>query len=105
MYGRAPTDGMQTYGSGAFASLWMRPIEDPLNPGNYLNIPEGYFDKEYFFQQAKLQSYQWERNYFEDDMIGFVLEPYRMFTTDEMPDWSKRTFNNPCRYIHQNNNN
>jgi hypothetical protein len=105
MYGQAPTDGIQTYGSGAFATLWMRPIEDPLNPGVYLNIPEGFFDEEFFFQHAKLQSYQWERHYFEHDMIGFVLEPYRMFTNDEMPDWSKKTFNNPCQYIHQNNNN
>ena len=28
-----------------------------------------------------------------------------MFTAGEMPDWSKTTFNNPCQYTHQNNNN
>ena len=103
--GQVPTNGIQTYGSGALATLWMRPTEDPLSPGTYLNVPEGHFDEEYFFQHAKLQSYQWERHYFENDMIGFVTKPYRMFTADEMPEWSKKTFNNPCRYIHQNNNN
>ena len=101
---RRPNDGIQTYGSGAFATLWMNFVEDPLNPGTYLNVPEGHFDEEYFFQQAKLQSYQWERHYFENDMIGFVLDPYRMFTAEETTDWAQKTFNNPCRYIHQNNN-
>jgi hypothetical protein len=103
-YGIVPPGGIQTYGSSAFATLWLEPIEDPLHPGEYLDVPEGDFDEEYFFQQAKLQSYQWERQYFENDMIGFVLEPYRMFTVDELPEWSAKTFNNPCRYIHQNNN-
>ena len=103
-YGLIPPGGIQTYGSGAFATLWLEPVDDPLNPGQLLNVPEGNFDEEYFFQQAKLQSYQWERHYFENDMISFVLLPYRMFTADELPSWSAKTFNNPCRYIHQNNN-
>jgi hypothetical protein len=103
-YRRVPTGGIQTYGSGAFATLWLAPIQDPLDENNYLNIPEGSFDEEFFFQHAKLQSYQWERHYFENDMIAFILEPYRMFSLDETQDWAVKTFNNPCRYIHQNNN-
>ena len=103
-YGLIPPGGIQTYGSGAFATLWLNPVKDPLNEGQLLNIPEGHFDEEHYFQHAKLQSYQWERHYFENDMIGFVLKPYRMFKVDEVPPWSAKTFNNPCRYIHQNNN-
>jgi hypothetical protein len=103
-YRQVPTGGVQTYGSGAFATLWMAPIQDPLNENKLLNIPEGSFDEEYFFQHAKLQSYQWERHYFENDMIAFVLQPYRMFSSDEIQDWAVKTFNNPCRFIHQYNN-
>ncbi|KAI2506870.1 hypothetical protein MHU86_7555 [Fragilaria crotonensis] len=102
--GPVPPGGVQTYASGPFATLWMRPEKDPLNDGEYVDVPEGYFDEVKYFQHAKLQSYQWERHYFENDMIAFVLDPYRMFSVDEVPEWSEKTFNNPCRYIHQNNN-
>lgn len=37
-------------------------------------------------------------------MIDFVLEPYRMFAAEELPHWSAKTFNNPCRYMHSYNN-
>ncbi|KAI2506880.1 hypothetical protein MHU86_7565 [Fragilaria crotonensis] len=103
-YGPIPPGGVQTYASGPFATLWMRPEKDPLNDGEYVDVPEGFFDEEKYFQHAKLQSYQWERHYFENDMIAFVLDPYRMFSVDEVPEWSEKTFNNPCRYIHQSNN-
>ncbi|KAI2506877.1 hypothetical protein MHU86_7562 [Fragilaria crotonensis] len=102
-YGPVPPGGVQTYASGPFATLWMRPEKDPLNDGEYVDVPEGFFDEEKY-QHAKLQSYQWERHYFENDMIAFVLDPYRMFSVDEVPEWSEKTFNNPCRYIHQSNN-
>jgi Hint module len=104
LWGKVPADGIQTYGSSAFATLWVAPEKNPTNENEYLNIPEGFFDEQYFFQNSKLQSYQWERHYFENDMIAFVLEPYRYFTSDETLDYSLKTFNNPCRYIHQLNN-
>jgi hypothetical protein len=99
-----PVGGRQTHGSGPFATLWLRPVADPLNPGQYIDAPEGSFDEEFYFQHLKIEQYQWERQYFENDMIGFNLAPYRMYTEDQVPEFAASFYNNPCRFIHQNNN-
>ena len=57
------------------------------------------------FIKVKVQSYAWERWYFETDMIGFNQKPYRFYeSADEVPGFSKDVWDNPCRYMHQHNN-
>jgi hypothetical protein len=97
-------EGSKLMGSGPFATLWLAPVKDPLNEGQLLNVPKGTSMKSTISSMPSFSHIEWERHYFENDMIGFVLKPYRMFTVDEVPSWSAKTFNNPCRYIHQNNN-
>ena len=100
-----PTSGGQTYGSGPFATFWVRPKIDPLDPSIWLDIPEGEFDEERYFQHKKVQSYLWEKYLFENDMIAFNLKPYRSFTSaDEIPPFARSIWNNPCRFMHQSNN-
>ena len=100
-----PTNGGQTYGSGPFATFWVRPKIDPLDPTIWLDIPEGEFDEERYFQHKKVQSYLWEKYLFENDMIAFNLKPYRSFTSaDEIPPFARSIWNNPCRFMHQSNN-
>ena len=99
-----PADGKITYGSGPFSTLWVRPVEDVFNPGVYYDVPEGQLDTEYYFQHYKFEAYIFEKYYFEQDMIGFQLEPYRYFTgPNEFAPSASSVWNNPCRYIHQNN--
>eukprot|EP00542_Grammatophora_oceanica_P009312 CAMPEP_0194045284 /NCGR_PEP_ID=MMETSP0009_2-20130614/16644_1 /TAXON_ID=210454 /ORGANISM="Grammatophora oceanica, Strain CCMP 410" /LENGTH=1281 /DNA_ID=CAMNT_0038690103 /DNA_START=137 /DNA_END=3979 /DNA_ORIENTATION=+ len=103
MGGPQPTDGRYTYGSGAFATLWNRPVQSFT--GEYFDRAEGTFDEERFFQHAKIQSYLWERFYFEYDLIAFNQKPYRWFnSSDEVPQVSEKFWNNPCYYMHDHNN-
>jgi len=100
-----PSNGRQTYASGPFATFWVAPRQDENDSDIFHDIPEGEFDEEHLFQQTKVQAYAWERWYFETDMIGFSQSPYRSFNSaDEVPGFSKKVWNNPCRYIHQHNN-
>ena len=104
-YFEGPTNGGQTYGSGPFATLWVAPREDPFTPGIYYDISEEELDLDYYFQHYKLQTYLYEKYYFEHDLIGFQLEPYRYFqNADQIPDYAASIWNNPCRYMHQSNN-
>lgn len=103
--GRAPTTGEQTYGSGPFATLWLKPNQNPFKPSEYVDVSEGEFDPEHYFQQAKVQAYLWEVFLFHTDMIAFNQEPYRRFeSANHVPRWSAKYWNNPCRYIHNFNN-
>ena len=121
--------GVQTYGSGAFATLWVAPfeygtewwpdeagscpdshcpsvpdIDDPVVGRNY-DMTEDVIDTERYFQEARMQQYVWERYFFEADMVGINLEPFAWFASaDEVPAYSARSWNNPCRYVHQHNN-
>lgn len=116
LYVTEPTTGGQTYGSGPFATLWVAPKENPFVAGIFYDIPEGtpdyehksfhpVLDVEYFFQHKKLQTYLWEKYYFESDMISFPMEPYRYFkNTSQVPKFAASVWNNPCRYLNQNNN-
>ena len=63
------------------------------------------FDEEEYFQHQKFQEYIWEKYYFENDMIAFNLRPYRYFNSaDEIPEFARSMYNNPCRFMHQSNN-
>jgi hypothetical protein len=105
LYFPVPSTGEQTYASGPFATMWVKPKIDPLDPNVWLDIPEGEFDEERFFQHKKLQSYLWEKYYFENDMIAFNLKPYRYFASPgQIPEYARIMYNNPCRYMHQSNN-
>ena len=104
-YVTEPTTGGQTYGSGPFATIWVAPKEDPFSKGTFYDVPEGKLDEEYFFQHKKFQTYVFEKYYFEHDLIGFQLESYRHFNgADEIPASAASVWNNPCRFMHQNNN-
>ena len=104
-YFNGPTKGGQTYGSGPFATLWVAPREDPFTPGMYYDISEEELDLDYYFQHYKLQTYLYEKYYFEHDLIAFQLEPYRYFqNADQIPDYAASVWNNPCRFMHQSNN-
>mmetsp|Transcript_29905 Transcript_29905/g.44215 ORF Transcript_29905/g.44215 Transcript_29905/m.44215 type:complete len:288 (-) Transcript_29905:738-1601(-) len=98
-----PTNGKQTYASGAFCTHWTAAENDKDNTDLWLDVPIGDIDVEHYFQEAKMQSYAWERWYFENDMIGFNQLPYRSAAIDEVPRHSAKVFNNPCRYPHQHN--
>ncbi|KAH8071541.1 hypothetical protein JL720_11427 [Aureococcus anophagefferens] len=99
-----PSDeGIQTYGSGAFGTLWVAPAEygtewwttdfDEVPPGTNANFNSGMFDElvagdlydlteemldlDHYFQEQKMLSHVWE---------------------------NARDWNNPCRFLHQHNN-
>lgn len=85
--------------------MWVHPRQDPNDPSIWYDVPQGQFDEEEFFQHQKLQSYLWERFYFESDMIALNLKPYRYFDSeDQIPEFARTMYNNPCRYMHQSNN-
>jgi len=103
--GPIPSKGGQTYGSGPFATLWLRPRKNPFNESELLDVPEDKFDKEQFFQQSKIQSYLWERFLFDLDMIGYIQQPYSFIESqDQVPKFSSSFWNNPCRWLHNINN-
>jgi len=116
-FGRLPADeggpvptsgGPLTYGSGPFATLWLRPKRNAFNSSELLDAgtdDDSGFDEEHFFQQARIQSYLWEKFLFDVDMIGFNQEPYRYFDSpDQVPKFSATFWNNPCRWLHNFNN-
>ena len=101
--GRDPTDSKQTYASGPFATLWNTPRLTLF--GTYEDVGVGSFDEEKMFQHAKIQSYLWEKWFFDNDMIAFNQEPYRSFNSeDEVGAAFKKFWNNPCLYMHNQNN-
>jgi hypothetical protein len=91
-------------GSGPFATFWVHPVQDDFDASILLDRVEGTFDEEEYFQHQKFQEYLWEKYYFENDMIAFNLKPYRYFTKDEIPEFAHSLYNNPCRFMHQSNN-
>lgn len=92
-------------GSGPFSTFWVRPKADLIDPTVWLDVPEGEFDIERYFQQKKLLSYIWEKFYFENDMMAMNVKPYRYFNSEEeITKFARSTWNNPCRYMHQSNN-
>ena len=96
--GEIPPGGIQTYGSGAFATFWLRPKSGQ-------NVPEGEFDEEHYFQENKVLQYLWEKYLFETGMMAFNQEPYKYWTdSNEVPIWSEKFWNNPCSFLHQFNN-
>ena len=101
--GPTPDDGVQTYASGPFSTLWNRPTRDLF--GSYHDVEEGSFDEEHMFQHVKFQSYLWEKWFFDNDMITFNQEPYRSFTSEaEVGASFKKFWNNPCLYMHNQHN-
>jgi hypothetical protein len=113
-FGRLPADeggpvptGTEghTYGSGPFATLWLKPLVNPYNQSEYNDVSEGEFDEEHYFQQAKIQAYLWEKFLFHIDMIAFNQAPYRDFISeDQVPQHSATFWRNPCRHLHNFNN-
>jgi hypothetical protein len=102
--GKVPTDSVQTYGSGPFTTLWVKPRQNPLDSNVYFDIPEGEFDEESYFQQSKVQEFLWERIYFDIGMIGYDQSPDRdLDSADQVPQYSANFWNNPCRYMHNFN--
>ena len=127
-------DGVQTYGTGAFGTLWVAPheydtqwwgpnaeegysmkpvganadynwVETDYEKGIYYDIPEEKLDLDQFFQELKLTQYTWERYYFELDLLPINLAPWYWYAdAGKVPGFSERVWNNPCRYIHQHNN-
>lgn len=94
-----------TDGSGPFATFWVHPVKDEFDSSIWLDRAEGMFDEEEYFQHQKFQEYLWEKYYFENDMIAFNLKPYRYFNSkDEIPEFAQSMYNNPCRFMHQSNN-
>ena len=127
-------DGVQTYGTGAFGTLWVAPheydtqwwgpnaeegysmkpvganadynwVEADYTKGVYYDVTEDMLDLDQFFQELKLTQYTWERNYFELDLLPINLAPWYWYAdAGKVPGFSERVWNNPCRYIHQHNN-
>ena len=127
-------DGVQTYGTGAFGTLWVAPHEydtqwwgpnanegysikpvgananytwreEDYAKGVYYDMTEDMLDLDQFFQELKLTQYTWERYYFELDMLPINLAPWYWYAdAGKVPGFSERVWNNPCRYIHQHNN-
>ena len=103
--GETPTDGKHTYGSGPFATLWLRPREHDFIPGQYIDTPEGAFDEEWYFQTNKVLQYIWEKFFFESGMMAFNQAPYKSWdNAEQVPQWSETLWDNPCRYLHHLNN-
>ena len=123
--------GIQTYGSGAFGTLWVAPATygtewwtadfgevptgtnanfnpsmfDELVAGNLYDMTEEMLDLDHYFQEQKMLSHVWERYYFETDMMAVNLAPYSAYASaSEVPGHSARDWNNPCRFLHQHNN-
>ncbi|KAH8065349.1 hypothetical protein JL721_8308 [Aureococcus anophagefferens] len=124
-------EGIQTYGSGAFGTLWVAPAEygtewwttdfDEVPPGTNANFNSGMFDElvagdlydlteemldlDHYFQEQKMLSHVWEKYYFETDMMAVNLAPFSAYASaSEVPGHSARDWNNPCRFLHQHNN-
>ncbi|KAH8067895.1 hypothetical protein JL721_7112 [Aureococcus anophagefferens] len=124
-------DGIQTYGSGAFGTLWVAAAEygtdwwtedfdevppgtngdfaadmfDELVVGDMYDLTEEMLDLDHYFQEQKMLSHVWERYYFETDMMAVNLAPWSWYASgSEVPGYSARDWNNPCRFLHQHNN-